>query len=179
MPFPSSCPHCGTPCFVDRVMPADARAQPCEPVVLAACPAGRAADRDHFGYDATTAIHPFRPLLIEAGDRPGRPCIARTSSAIGYWAAVLPADPSPGVDPTRLRPSATPDLAWLRDLVVELLNPPGGATHGVSGLGDLFTDLVDHVAGQPCRCPSVVATDQDACDRCRVLGRRRDVPTER
>lgn len=55
------CNFCGHRCFVHRVMPADSTWRPGEPVILATCPAGKAASRDLSGYDADTAINPADP----------------------------------------------------------------------------------------------------------------------
>lgn len=53
------CKFCDRRCFVDRVLPADARLRPGESVHLATCPAGAAHDRKQTGYDHTTAANPM------------------------------------------------------------------------------------------------------------------------
>ncbi len=51
------CKFCGQRCFVDRKMPEDARWRPGQSVHLATCREGAAYDRQHSGYDHTTAIN--------------------------------------------------------------------------------------------------------------------------
>lgn len=53
------CRYCDHRCFVDRIMPADARWMPGQHVHLATCGAGAAHDRAATGYDYATAINPL------------------------------------------------------------------------------------------------------------------------
>lgn len=52
------CKFCDRRCFVSRTMPADARWLPGAAVHLATCRLGMEHDREHTGYDQTTAINP-------------------------------------------------------------------------------------------------------------------------
>ncbi len=53
------CKFCDRRCFFYRVMPADAKWSPGRGVHLATCARGQAYDREHTGYDQTTAINPL------------------------------------------------------------------------------------------------------------------------
>ena len=53
------CKFCDHRCFVDRLMPGDARWRPGQAVHLATCKKGAEYDRQQTGYDFTTATNPL------------------------------------------------------------------------------------------------------------------------
>jgi hypothetical protein len=63
------------------------------------------------------------------------------------------------------------DYETLRDLVIDLLNPPDGDDGEAFILSNAITAAARFVEEQPCVCTPDQIEDFDPCRRCSVLGR--------
>ena len=71
------------------------------------------------------------------------------------------------------------DYEYLRDAVIDLLNPRDDDAAEVSILEDAITGAVRFIEQQPCTCTPAQIEDHDACARCSVLGRLGDEQVSR
>jgi hypothetical protein len=72
----------------------------------------------------------------------------------------------------------TSDYEFVRDVAIELFNPPDDDVAEPDIVNRALRDAADLIAELPCTCSEPVE-DYDTCRRCRVLGRHFDVLVER
>jgi hypothetical protein len=93
----------------------------------------------------------------------------------GY--AVTP--PPAGQRPQAVTEDYADDYETLRDLVIDLLNPPDGDDGEAFILSNAITAAARFVDEQPCACTPERIEDCDPCRRCSILGRLGNTRVER
>lgn len=67
-------------------------------------------------------------------------------------------------------------LLDIEETAVELFNPPDNDTDDIHAI---LRRAAEFIEAQPCYCTPALIEDNDACERCNVLGRQGDEPRER